>query len=54
MATGGTTVETAAGEVGVANGPEGGILDWHAVDWRRAEDDVRRLRRRIFFFAGLA
>ena len=30
------------------NGPEGDVLDWDAVDWRRAEDDVRRLRRRIF------
>ena len=30
------------------NGPEGEIIDWDAVDWRRVEDDVRRLRRRIF------
>ena len=30
------------------NGPEGGILDWESVDWRQAEDDVRRLRQRIF------
>lgn len=29
-----------------ANGPEG--LDWDAVDWRDAEDQVRRLRQRIF------
>lgn len=33
---------------GVVNGPEGGILDWDAIDWRTAEDDVRRLRQRIF------
>ena len=32
----------------VVNGPEDAPFDWHAVDWRRVEDDVRRLRRRIF------
>jgi len=31
-----------------ANGPEGDVLGWDAVDWRQAEDDVRRLRQRIF------
>ena len=31
-----------------ANGPEGGALDWDTIDWSRAEDDVRRLRQRIF------
>src|SRR5271163_2924627 len=31
-----------------ANGPEGDVLDWDAVDWRQAEEDVRRLRQRIF------
>ena len=31
----------------VVNGPEDAPLDWHAVDWRRVEDDVRRLRQRI-------
>jgi RNA-directed DNA polymerase len=30
------------------NGPEGEVLDWDAVDWRHVEDDVRRLRQRIF------
>src|SRR6476469_568960 len=30
------------------NGPEGDVVDWDAVDWRRVEDDVRRLRQRIF------
>ena len=30
------------------NGPEDDVLDWDAVDWRQAEDDVRRLRQRIF------
>src|SRR6516225_79748 len=32
----------------MVNGPEGEVLDWDAVDWRQAEDDVRRLRQRIF------
>jgi RNA-directed DNA polymerase len=30
------------------NGPEGEVLDWDAVEWRRVEGDVRRLRQRIF------
>jgi RNA-directed DNA polymerase len=30
------------------NGPEGAPIDWRQVDWRRVEDDVRRLRQRIF------
>src|SRR6476659_6552520 len=30
------------------NGPEGDVVDWDAVDGRRVEDDVRRLRQRIF------
>jgi len=29
------------------NGPED-VLDWDAVDWRACEQDVRRLRQRIF------
>lgn len=32
----------------VANGPEDAVLDWDAVNWRTVEDDVRRLRQRIF------
>src|SRR5258707_3886740 len=32
----------------MVNGPEGDVLDWDAVDWRAVEDDVRRLRQRIF------
>ena len=32
----------------VVNGPEDDVLDWHEVDWERVEDDVRRLRQRIF------
>jgi RNA-directed DNA polymerase len=31
-----------------ANGPKDDALDWDAVDWRRVEGDVRRLRQRIF------
>jgi RNA-directed DNA polymerase len=34
--------------VGVVNGPEDVPFDWRQVDWRRVEDDVRRLRQRIF------
>ncbi|MEQ4210475.1 group II intron reverse transcriptase/maturase [Actinopolymorpha sp. B9G3] len=30
------------------NGPEGEDLDWASVDWRRVEENVRRLRQRIF------
>jgi RNA-directed DNA polymerase len=30
------------------NGPEDAPFDWHAIDWRRVGDDVRRLRQRIF------
>jgi RNA-directed DNA polymerase len=30
------------------NGPEDGLPDWAAIDWRQAEDNVRRLRQRIF------
>jgi RNA-directed DNA polymerase len=33
--------------VGV-NGPEDVVHSWDAVDWRRHEDNVRRLRQRIF------
>jgi RNA-directed DNA polymerase len=32
----------------VVNGPEDVPFDWRQVDWRRVEDDVRRLRQRIF------
>ena len=34
--------------VGAVNGPEDAPFDWRQVDWRRVEDDVRRLRHRIF------
>jgi RNA-directed DNA polymerase len=32
----------------MVNGPEGEVNDWLSMDWRRIEDDVRRLRQRIF------
>jgi RNA-directed DNA polymerase len=32
----------------VVNGPEDDPLGWGAVDWRTAEETVRRLRQRIF------
>ncbi|MDQ6759130.1 MAG: reverse transcriptase N-terminal domain-containing protein [Acidobacteriota bacterium] len=32
----------------VTNGPEGDLVDWQSVDWRTVEEDVRRLRQRIF------
>src|SRR5215831_9377775 len=34
--------------LGVANGPEDELPGWPSIDWREAEEDVRRLRRRIF------
>jgi len=34
--------------VAVANGPEDEPCGWRAVDWRAAEENVRRLRQRIF------
>ena len=33
------------------NGPEG-VLDWAVIDWRTHEDNVRRLRQRIFKATG--
>jgi RNA-directed DNA polymerase len=32
----------------VVNGPEGEPGDWDGMDWRQVEQDVRRLRQRIF------
>jgi len=32
----------------MVNGPEDDSAGWLSVDWQRAEDDVRRLRQRIF------
>jgi RNA-directed DNA polymerase len=41
-------LDVATTTVGVVNGPEDAPFDWRQVDWRRVEDDVRRLRQRIF------
>jgi RNA-directed DNA polymerase len=32
----------------MVNGPKDGVVDWDAIDWRLCEDNVRRLRQRIF------
>ncbi len=42
------TQQAASVPVGMVNGPEDEPLDWHAIDWRAVEEDVRRLRQRIF------
>ncbi len=36
------------GHTGQVNGPRDDDLDWDAILWRPVEDDVQRLRRRIF------
>src|SRR5664280_2403988 len=41
-------LDTAAPASVAVNGPEDEVLDWDAVVWRVVEDDVRRLRQRIF------
>ncbi len=32
----------------MVNGPTNDVLRWEAIDWRVHEDNVRRLRQRIF------
>jgi RNA-directed DNA polymerase len=44
----GGAVATAIASAAEVNGPQGDELDWDAIDWRAVENDVRRLRRRIF------
>ena len=39
---------TAGGDAAMVNGPEGDVTDWPSIDWLEAEDEVRRLRQRIF------
>ncbi len=34
--------------VAVMNGPEDDDVDWGSIDWPQVEDQVRRLRQRIF------
>jgi RNA-directed DNA polymerase len=36
------------GIAGMVNGPKGDVSDWSLIDWRQVEDDVGRLRQRIF------
>ncbi len=36
------------GTTAVVNGPEDDDLDWWSIDWPQVEDEVRRLRQRIF------
>jgi RNA-directed DNA polymerase len=47
-----TVIETAATVVAAVdvsvNGPEDATPDWDATRWRQVEDEVRRLRQRIF------
>ena len=44
-----TGAGSAAADAGPGvNGPEGEVLDWGAIVWRTHEDNVRRLRHRIF------
>jgi RNA-directed DNA polymerase len=45
-----TTVSSVDADVRVVmvNGPEDGVTDWLSIDWRQVEDDVERLRQRIF------
>ncbi|WP_435852842.1 reverse transcriptase N-terminal domain-containing protein [Streptomyces mirabilis] len=37
-----------ANSAALVNGPEDSVIDWNSIDWVRREDEVRRLRRRIF------
>jgi RNA-directed DNA polymerase len=48
MTTGSAAATVDTHEVGVVNGPEDEATDWASIDWRTVEDDVRRLRQRIF------
>ena len=41
-------LDAATTSVVVVNGPQDATLDWRAVDWRACEENVRRLRQRIF------
>jgi hypothetical protein len=45
-----TELDTAAvaASGALVNGPEDEPLDWDAIQWRHAEENVRRLRQRIF------
>jgi RNA-directed DNA polymerase len=42
------TASAVAVGVAVLNGPEDAAAEWEAIDWHSLEQDVRRLRQRIF------
>ncbi|MGW3150951.1 group II intron reverse transcriptase/maturase, partial [Streptomyces sp. NPDC001177] len=42
------TAQSSTLRVGSVNGPEDVLTDWAEIDWRQVENDVRRLRQRIF------
>jgi len=41
-------LDAATALVGAVSGPEDATLDWSQIDWRSVEENVRRLRQRIF------
>jgi RNA-directed DNA polymerase len=41
-------LDAMAGSAAKVNGPEDGLDEWGDIDWRTHEDNVRRLRQRIF------
>jgi RNA-directed DNA polymerase len=41
-------LDAATAMVGVVSGPEDVSPEWRQIDWRAAEQNVRRLRQRIF------
>ncbi|MGW0828515.1 reverse transcriptase N-terminal domain-containing protein [Streptomyces sp. NPDC002845] len=42
------TANAAPAVVAAVNGPEDDVTDWLSIDWQQVDDDVRRLRQRIF------
>lgn len=44
----GTEAQVGRHGAAVVNGPEDDGLDWHSIDWEQVEDEVRRLRQRIY------
>jgi RNA-directed DNA polymerase len=40
--------QAATPAIAVANGPQDETTDWLSIDWQQVEDDVQRLRQRIF------
>ncbi|MGI5133756.1 group II intron reverse transcriptase/maturase [Streptomyces sp. CA-106110] len=42
------TTDSAVGGEAAVNGPEDTSTDWLSIDWQTAEEQVRRLRQRIF------